>query len=101
MKKYFVLLLFAGLFVTVSSAWASNDDKNDKATAKVETTVKKADAPKQTTTAACCAAETKTACCATAATAACCTEKKADTKATACTNLVASYDTKSSGKKTN
>jgi hypothetical protein len=100
MKKFFILALFVGLFVSANSVWAQNDNKKSKTPAKVEATVKKADTPK----AAACCAESKEGCSAKAGgTGACCAEKKTDTKAAAscCTNKEATKETKSSGKKAN
>ena len=95
MKKIFITVLCAGLFIMVSNAWASGENEKAKSPAKVETTAKKVETPKKATTASCCAES----CPMKAADAkACPEEKKADAKAPAKTEKAAK-ETKSSGKK--
>lgn len=106
MKRFFITVLFVGLFVTVNTVWASGDNKKDKAPAKVENAEKKACA--STGEGKACCAEKKEgeakACCSEKkdgkANASCCAEKK-EGKATSCTNKEAASGTKSSGKKAN
>ena len=105
MKRFFIAILCVSLFIIVSSVFASGDNnKKDKASAKVENTVKKTETPKQAETSACCA-QNQTSCCAAkdGESKACCAEKKTDSKATAscCSNKNATNETKSSGKKAN
>jgi len=104
MKKFFITILFAGLFVTATSVWAQSGTQKAQTKATTETK-----APAK----ACCAdknasctakASDKKACCADkkdGTKAACCANKKDGTKAACCTNKSATTDAKSSGKKAN
>jgi len=96
MKKIFITVLCAGLFVMVSTAWASGENEKAKAPAKVETAAKKVEAPQKAATASCCAESCPMK--AADAKACCSEEKKADAKAPAKTEKAAK-ETKSSGKK--
>jgi len=112
MKKFIIMVLFAGLFVTANSVWAQSNTQKPKAA----TTVTKAPVSKEATKAcavdnkdatkaACCADKkdgTKPACCADkkdGTKPACCADKKDGTKPACCTSKSATTDTKSSGKK--
>jgi len=123
MKRSFITLLFVSLFLTANFVLASGDSPEDKAPAKKESVVVKADEPKETVKTCCAEKKEKCdatkcdatkACCADKkekcdATKACCSEKKDCPKATAstcankenspCTNKEAAKDVKSSGKK--
>jgi len=87
MKKFFITVLFAGLFVTANSVWAQDKVQTKEAT---ETKAACCADKKDGTKAACCADKkegTKAACCADkkdGTKAACCTDKKDGTKAACC-----------------
>ena len=110
MKRFFITVLFAGLFVTASSVWASGDIQTDKAQTKVEK--KEVPAAKAGETKACCAdktakaGETKACCADKTAKAgekkACCSDKTAkagEKKACCTTKKAATAEVKSSEKK--
>ena len=104
MKRFFIAVLFVGLFVTASSIWAEGDSQKTKAPAKVENAEKKTTPVKRTSTA--CSSDIKAGGDAKLSiTTDCCIDKKvevsAKTVADCCTNKTAANETKkSSGKKT-
>jgi len=116
MKKFFITIVFAGLFVMASSVFAQSDAQKaqTKATTETKAPAKVCSADKKACctakageTKACCADKkdgTKAACCADkkdGTKAACCVDKKDGAKAACCTNKSATTDAKSSGKKAN
>ena len=104
MRKFFITILCVGLFVGVSSVWASMDSQDDKVSAKAkqENVEKKACCEAKAEETKACCAENKESCEAKAGeTKACCAEKKANPNAAGCTNKEATSETKSSGKKAN
>jgi len=119
MKRFFITILFASLFVTASSVWASGDNQQDKAPVAKEKVEKKGSASKNTTP-ACCAEKKASNNAKAGESKGCCSEKKAscgakakETKAgcpgkatcqkaaSSCTNTEAAKETTSSGKKAN
>jgi len=100
MKKFFITVLFVGLFVTANSAWALNNYQQDKAATKVENAENNTAAAKETAKTC---TDKKEGCTAKACeTKACCANKKNGTKAACCANkTAATKEAKSCGKKAN
>ena len=102
MKKFFVMILFAALFISANSVCALNDSQQDKTATKVENADKKENCTAQAGEKKACCADKKEKCTAQAGEKkACCAEKKDASKASCCAKKAATSEAKSSGKKAN